>query len=448
MKIKLGHCEFLLCRAIKGGIFISCLFFMSESYAITGKKNNDLAEYKKLIAEQQKQFERQQQIIAEQGKQLEQLKQRLDVLTNQSAQTNQAMAKTAGNNGTATQAPDEHQIVSAKNEATASSAPAQMPSKPVGQPPPEAKKRRPPEIPRLTQTVGGVLTRKNNLVFEPSMLYSYYDNNRVFLDAYTFLPAIAVGLIDIRQIKQHTLMANLGLRYGLMDRLELEARIPYVYRTQEQRARPINLAPSFADQAFDSTGNDIGDIQIAGRYQLNTGSDGWPIVVANLLATAPTGKSPFDLPVVQATGIPGFSFPAELPTGVGFFSIQPSLTALYPTDPAVFFGNISYYYNAETSINAGKFDPGDAIGLSFGLGFGINERSSFSLGYQHRHIFDSTLNGKSITGSTVDIGQLLVGYSYKYSKRTTHNLTLSIGATTDSPDLTLEYRMPLNFDLN
>lgn len=445
MKIKLGSCEFLLSGVINGGVFISCLFFMSESYAITGKKSNDLAEYKKLIAEQQKQFARQQQIIAEQGKQLEQLKQRLDVLTNQSAQTDQAVAKTAGNNGTATQASNGY---SAKNEAAASSAPAQIPSKPVGQPPPEAKKRRPPEIPRLTQTVGGVLTRKNNLVFEPSMLYSYYDNNRVFLDAYTFLPAIAIGLIDIRQIKQHTLMANLGLRYGLMDRLELEVRVPYVYRTQEQRARPINLAPSFADQAFDTEGNDIGDIQIAGRWQVNSGSDGWPILVANLLATVPTGKSPFDLPVVQATGIPGFSFPAELPTGVGFFSVQPSITALYPTDPAVFFGNVSYYYNAETSINAGKFDPGDAIGLSFGLGFGINERSSFSLGYQHRHIFDSTLKGNSITGSTVDIGQLLVGYSYKYSKRTTHNLTLSIGATTDSPDLTLEYRMPLNFDLN
>jgi hypothetical protein len=438
MKSNFRSGKFLQCRTVKGVIFFGCCFFVSRGYAVTGKQVDELAEYKKLIAEQQKQFESQQQIIAEQGRQLEQLKRRIDSLANQSAQNNQASA---------TQAPTGPQVASAKNDKGPSSKPALLPSKPVGQAPPETKKQRPPEIPRLSQTVGGVLTRKNNLVFEPSILYSYYDNNRVFLDAYTLLPAIAIGLIDVRQIKQHTLMGNLGLRYGLTDRLELELRFPYVYRTQEQRARPLDLSPADVDRVFDTNGSDIGDIQFAGRYQLNSGSGGWPIFLANMVATVPTGKSPFDIPQIYATGIPGFNFPAELPTGVGFFSAQPSITALYPTDPAVFFGNIGYNYNAETSTDAGDFDPGDAIGISFGLGFGINERASFSLGYSHRHIFDSQFEGADIVGSSVDIGQLLVGYSYKYSKRTTHNLSLSIGTTTDAPDVTLEYRVPMTFDI-
>jgi len=437
MKIKFVSSDFLLRRAIKGVVFYLLFFFVNTDYVEAGTKNDDLAQYKKLIAEQQKEFERQRQIIAEQGKQLEQMKSRLDALAKQS-EPNKPPVKPASN---------EPPIVAARNNNVPGTLPDKLPSRPVGQPPPETSKPRPPEIPRVSQTVGGVLTRKNNLVFEPSVLYSYYDNNRVFLDAYTFLPSIAIGLVDVRQIKQHTLMGFLGFRYGLTDRLELELRAPYVYRTQQQRARPL-LEQASIDKAFNTDGSDIGDLQFAGRYQLSDGSGGWPILVANMLATAPTGKSPFDIPQVQAVGIPGFSFPAELPTGAGYFSAQPSVTALFPTDPAVFYGNISYSYNAETSTNAGKFNPGDTIGLSFGLGFGINERSSFSLGYQHRHVFDSELNGNTIVGSTVDIGQLLVGYSYKHSKRTTYNLSLSVGTTTDSPDVTLEYRMPMTFDLN
>ncbi|MGZ4955819.1 MAG: transporter, partial [Methylobacter sp.] len=90
---------------------------------------------------------------------------------------------------------------------------------------------------------------------------------------------------------------------------------------------------------------------------------------------------------------------------------------------------------------------GDTVGLSFGLGFGINERSSYSLGYSHKHVFDSQINGTKIQGSTLDIGQLLVGYSFKYSKRTTFNLSLGVGTTTDSQDVTLNFRMPMTFGL-
>ncbi|MGZ8136773.1 MAG: transporter [Methylococcaceae bacterium] len=434
MKMYFGREHFFLfgaIGAIKGFIFICCVFFVNWSYAAeTGKQNNSVAQYKKLLAEQQKEFQLQRQIIAEQGKALEQLKLRLDALTNQ---------------GVEKQASNKPQIVAANNKPPSTS-PNQLPSKPVGQAPPEAtKKPRPPEIPRLSETVGGVLTRKGNIVFEPSIQYAYTSNNRVFLDAFTFLPAIAIGLIDLREVKRHSFIGTLGTRYGVTDRLEVEFRVPYVYRDDTQRSRPVSIGAG-VDETFNATGNDIGDLEFAGRYQLTNGSNGWPILVGNIVATAPTGKSPFDVEYVQAQGVPGAAFPTELPTGAGYFSFQPSLTALYPTDPAVFFGNLSYSYNAETSTKFGKVNPGDALGLSFGMGFGINERSSYSLGYSHKHVLDSQINGITIKGSTLDIGQLLVGYSFKYSPKTTFNLSLGIGTTTDAQDVTLNFRMPMTFD--
>jgi hypothetical protein len=437
MKFRSGKCSLFL--AIKGAIFICCVFFVNRSYAETAKQNNSAAQYKKLIAEQQKEFQIQRQIIAEQGKELEQLKLRLDALTNQAVENKAAPVKQESN---------KPQIASAKSNNEPLTSSNKLPSKPVGQAPPGAtEKPRPPEIPRLSETVGGVLTRKGNIVVEPAFTYAYTSNNRVFLNAYTFLPAIAIGLIDIRRVKQHSLIGALGVRYGVTDRLELEFRVPYTYRTQSQIARPVDLSPSAFDQAFNSSGNGIGDLEFAGRYQLNNGAGGWPILVGNIVATAPTGKSPFDIKYIQDTGIPGFSFAAEMPTGVGYYSFQPSLTALYPTDPAVFFGNLNFSYNAETSTNFGKFNPGNALGASFGMGFGINERSSFSLGYSHKHVLDSKINDSTITGSTLDIGQLLLGYSFKYSKQTTFNLSLGIGTTTDAQDVTLNFRMPMTFGL-
>lgn len=428
MKIKYWRGRFLLFLAIKSFAFIGCVFFVDASYAKTNKQTNALTQYKKLIAEQQKEFQLQRQIIAEQGKELERLKSRLDALTNQAAGPKQA--------------PKQTQIATSQGPSSASN---RLPSKPVGQAPPGAtEKPRPPEIPRLSETVGGVLTRKGNIVVEPSMQYAYTSNDRVFLDAFTFLPAIAIGLIDLRSVKRHSFIGTLGARYGVTDRLELEFRAPYVYRDDTQRSRPVSIGAG-VDQTFNASGNDIGDLEFAGRYQLNTGAGGWPILVGNVVATAPTGKSPFDVEFVQAQGVPGATFPTELPTGAGYFSIQPSLTALYPTDPAVFFGNLSYSYNAETSTRVGKINPGDTLGLSFGMGFGINERSSYSLGYSHKHVLDSEIDGKVIEGSTLDIGQLLVGYSFKYSPKTTFNLSLGVGTTTDAQDVSLNFRVPMTF---
>lgn len=415
---------------IKIIILLALLLPCHTGRAEQGNYENLLNEYKKQLAEQQKEFDIQRQVIANQNKELEQIKARLDSLTNQTSQTKQAPA-TSG----------ERAVTAATTQRT-----AQLPSKPVGQAPAEmTAKPRPPEIPRLSETVGGVLTRKGKLVFEPAMQYNYTDNYRVFLDAYTFIPALAIGLIDVRQIKRHTMMASVAARYGITDRWEIELKAPYVYRSDSQRSRAV-LVPSSTDEVFNATGTSIGDLEFSTRYQMSSGKDGWPILVGNVVATVPTGKSPFDVKYVNAQGVAGATYPTELPTGVGYFSFQPSVTALYASDPAVFFGNLGYTFNAETSGVFGKYDPGNAISLSFGMGFGLNDRSSFSLGYSHRHVFSSSIDGKIIDGSELDIGQLIIGYSFKYSRQTTFNLSLGIGTTNDAQNVSLTFRMPLTFD--
>ncbi|MGX2040680.1 transporter [Methylocaldum sp. MU1018] len=319
-----------------------------------------------------------------------------------------------------------------------------MPKGPVGQSLEPAEKAKPPELPRISETVGGVLTPKNMLIVEPSLEYDYASNNRVFLDAFTFIPAIAIGLIDLREIDRHTFIGAITGRYGVTDRLEISGRVPFIYREDTQRSRAVSIGAG-VDETFNADGADLGDLEFTARYQFNSGAGGWPIFVGNLAGTIPTGKSPFDIKYALAQGVPGAQFPTELPTGTGYFSVQPSVTALYPTDPAVFYANLNYGYNAETDQNIGKVDPGDSIGASFGLGFSINERSSFSIGYSHRHVFDTTVDGDTVPGSNLDIGEFLLGYSFKLTRDTSLNLSVSIGATEDAQDAKLTLRLPMLF---
>lgn len=413
---------------------ISCLFFMKGSFAQTNQNGDLLEQYRQLLAEQEKKFERQRQILDEQGKELERLRKQLDALSAQPTSTPPPESVSP---------PQRTMVTNADEKKPA--LPDQPPTGPVGQAPPEPEDAsRPPEMPRLSETVGGVLTRKGNIVVEPALAYSYSDNNRVFLDAFTFIPAIAVGLIDVREINRHSLFASLGVRYGATNRLEVEARVPYVYRADIQRSRPVSIGSSI-NETFDATGNNIGDIELTARYQLTDGAGGWPILVANMISTVPTGTSPFKIDFVQSQEVPGAAFPTEVPTGAGFFSFQPSITALYPTDPAVFFSNVQYTYTTNAHGNGNKIDPGDAVGITFGMGFSINERSSFNLGYSHRHFFNSRVNNNKISGSSLDIGQLLLGYSFKYSQQTNFNLSVGIGATDNAQDASLTFRVPITF---
>jgi hypothetical protein len=418
-----------LTKAYAKIFFFVLIFYCSNGFAVTDLKQESILEqYQKLLAQQQKEFEKQRQLIAKQDKEIEKLKTRLDTLAPETPKEQPVRTKK-----------DDPPIATAKKTSEST-----LPSEPVGQAPPQAtEKKRPPEIARVSNTVGGVLTRQGKLVVEPQFRYAYSDQDRVFLDAFTFLPGIAIGLIDLREIERRTYIASLGARYGVTDRLEVELDVPYVWRDDNQRSRAVSIGVG-EDEIFDADGNDIGDLGFTARYQLTDGAGGWPIFIGNLETTAPTGTSPFDVDFIQSTA--GARFPTELATGSGFWSVQPSITALYPTDPGVFFGSLSYGYNAETNESVGKFDPGDSLGASFGMGFSINQRTSFSLGYSHHHIFESDIDGDTLDGSDTDIGKLLIGYSYRLTPKTNINVSLDIGVTEAAQDIRMNFRVPMTFD--
>jgi hypothetical protein len=328
---------------------------------------------------------------------------------------------------------------------------------PVGKPPEPPE--RPPRIAQIFDEPSA-LTPPGKVVVEPSLQMAYSSSDRVALVGYTIIPALLIGLIDVRQVKTTTLTGTVALRYGLARRWELEARVPYVYSTSDTVSREL-FTGTATDNAFSSHGRGIGDVELTARYQINAGGVDKPFYIGWMRFKTRTGKDPFEVTTDCVTrcvsNTTGTGLPLQQPTGSGFFAVQPGLTWLFPTDPAVFFGSISYLHNFErkdVSLNLvdgsrqflGNVKAGDIIGLNFGMGLALNEKASFSIGYDQSIIGPTKQNGQRVPGSVRTIlGTLLVGYSYRLSPKTTLNLSVGAGLTRDTPDLTVTLRLPIQF---
>ena len=305
------------------------------------------------------------------------------------------------------------------------------------------KKEKPPEIQALVDE-GGVLLRKGTLVIEPSVQYSRSAAVRVAIEGFTIIPALNVGSFDITEVDRDTVTTALTARYGMTNRFEIEGRVPYVFREDSTLSRPIG-AGAGTDLLTEIDGDDLGDVEFAAHYQLNKGKHGLPFFIGNLRFKTRTGTHPFEVATNATTGLQ-----EELPTGSGFYSIEPSITAIQPSDPVVFYATLGYLYNFERDFggNIGEIDPGDSIGTSFGMGFSANERASFSVGYSHDTVFKTTQNDITIPNSDVlQVGSLNFGYAYRVNDRTNINLNVGAGLTDDAPDVNISLRVPVQFDL-
>ncbi len=303
----------------------------------------------------------------------------------------------------------------------------------------------------------GILTGKGKLVLEPSVQYSYSSSNRVALVGYTVIPSLLIGLVDVRELKRNSLTGALTMRYGLTNRLEVEAKVPYVYRYDSTVSRVVSTGTA-NDSVFNTSGKSLGDVELAARYQLNQGDGNWPYMIGSFRMKSRTGKDPFevvtDCLTTCTTAANGTGLPLELPTGSGFYSVQPGLTWLFPTDPAVFFGGVSYTHSFKRSnltrqVLNGQFEsigtvaPGDVLGLNFGMGLALNEKTSLSLGVELNYVDRTRQNGVPVLGSVrTQLASLLMGYSYRQSKDTTYNLSISAGLTQDTPDFSVSIRIP------
>lgn len=324
--------------------------------------------------------------------------------------------------------------------------PANIPA-PSGAPPaqPAQLEARREQLAAIPEGIA-VLSQPGRLSLDLSGEYTRSSANRLVFRGIEIVPGVQIGVIEANEADRDTLATTATARYGVTSRLEVEVRAPYVWRndtitTVQQRDEAVT-------RTIDLKGDGVGDVEAAARYQINGGRNGWPIFIGALKVKSDTGEGPFDIPRDE------FGVATRLATGSGFWGVEPSISFLYPSDPAVIFGNLSYFAHLprdidqqEGEILIGRVDPGDAIGASIGFGFSLNPRFSFSLGYKHSYIFPTSTELNDITEDSdeLQVGALLFGLSYLLNDRFSLNGNFEFGVTEDAPDMRFVLRVPVAF---
>jgi hypothetical protein len=312
--------------------------------------------------------------------------------------------------------------------------------------------------PQLSST-GGVLTPKGQIVIDPSIEFDYWAQNQLGVNGFQIIPGITFGNIFVNRFEQYVTTGAVTVRAGLTDRIEVNAKIPYVYNTGTTTSLiPVGVNAQLL--TFNASGASIGDLQFGASYQINSGENGWPILIGNGLFKTATGVSPFEVPIVTSND-PNSSFliglPKRLATGTGFYALEPSLTVLLPTPPGVLFGNLLYIHNLGRTQNIQNpqggpatpvdLQPGEAIAATFGVGFSLSDRAALTLSYQQEHVFTAFANGQAVNGSPYSFGTFNFGLGYQLSQSTRLNLSVGIGAGPNTPVAKVLFEIPYKFSL-
>lgn len=266
------------------------------------------------------------------------------------------------------------------------------------------------------------LMKKGRIGVEYQLAYTYYD-----FDAITEINVVEHN-------SNHTLTNTFTVEYPLKDNLTLEASIPFVYEYDEVGS--------------DSSKNitDFGDVNFGVSFQPIKSGGNIPSLIVNTTVTAPMGRNPYEI-----------NPDTELSTGSGGYSVGTSLSFSKAIDPIMAYGTLSYTYrhpikNLDYKIGSStleRYDRGDSVGFSLGLGYSISYMTSVTLGYSYSHAFESERffkESESVTYKTQTSSSLSIGSSWRITPKMRVNLSLAMGLG-NSDYYTLSLRFPFEFVL-
>ncbi|MBB6505411.1 hypothetical protein F4693_002399 [Sphingomonas endophytica] len=309
---------------------------------------------------------------------------------------------------------------------------------------------------------GGIITKAGRATVEVNFEYARADRNQVVFRGVQIPEAVLIGVFDINQSRQDVLTVGTVGRLGLTSRLEINGRLPFVYRSDKSVLAPVAnpTEPNAGQLDRPVSGANIGDIDFGLRYQFTDGNNGAPYLIAGVQAVAPTGTDPFRVPRdALGNALKGA-------TGAGFWGVTPNLTAILPSDPAVLFATLGYTYNFARTINRQigaafieRVAPGSQPSASAGIAIALNPRTSLSFGYAQTWALGTKTRVRALNQTTqelgdamtaesrdLQIGRLLFGVSYRTSPTTTLNWNVEVGATDDAADVRTTLRIPFTFN--
>jgi hypothetical protein len=258
--------------------------------------------------------------------------------------------------------------------------------------------------PEDEEDIRKIFLRQNSVLLRP--------RQAEFEGGFSYLGNQSVS--SVANFKFRQFQIPLTLRIGLLDQIEVFVALPFAYAQQEL---------SFADSSTSKDKTGIGDASAGLNFEIFRESARWPEIITVVRVKAPTG----DLP--QAVG---------LSLGAGHWAGAVGLQFIKTADPVVLFWGLQYthefaarhFFNDATH----NIQPGETIGYNFGLGFAVNENVSLSAQVSGSYQWETQADGKIISGSSSEPVSLRSALTYRLSKRTFIEPSITIGLNNDTPN--------------
>jgi len=293
---------------------------------------------------------------------------------------------------------------------------------------------------------------------EPGFTYSQFDRKQLAVNGFSALDAIFLGNISVDSVEANFLTMDLTARYGLMDRLQLDFDLPFLYRRTTFQSTANNGGATVEEEI--TMDPELGDVSAGVYWQLVKERPGSPDVVWSFRGKAPTGSDPYGVQThdVPDTGL--INIPNELSSGNGVWGASSGLSLMKTMDPALLFASLGFFYNfkghfddiasTQPGQQPGEVKLGNSFQYSFGMAFALNESLSANISFSHRFTKKSMtkLDGGDwvkIVGSDANAATMSFGANVAINKHLSMVTSVGIGLTADAPDMLFSMKFPYNF---
>jgi hypothetical protein len=209
----------------------------------------------------------------------------------------------------------------------------------------------------------------------------------IFTHDYTQFAQSGVNIFPVdSRLTRRLLIAPLDVRYGVSDRLQAFADVPFGWSNTE------NSYPGFDD--FTNQGG-IGDMTagISWLVHKSCGCSCDPDVVATFSITAPTAN---------VSPLQGIIEPPNTMLGTGFCYGYWNVLFIHTVDPVILFYGFGSRHGLARTYEGLDIQPGDQYYYRAGLGFAVNEKLTLSSSLSGWYITDPQVDGVRIAGLAME----------------------------------------------
>ncbi|MCO7514321.1 hypothetical protein NJF44_12240 [Pseudomonas guariconensis] len=297
---------------------------------------------------------------------------------------------------------------------------------------------------------------------ETGITYARYDTRQLILNGFLALDSIFLGNINLDRIKADNWTLDLTARYNYDQRWQFDVNVPIVYRESTYQSGGVGGNAQGVSEHTVTRDPTLGDVNFGIAYKFLDESENTPDAVFSVRVKAPTGKDPFGIKLLRDAENDNLSYPEDLPTGNGVWSITPGISLVKTYDPAVLFGSLSYTHTFEESFSdvsstvnqkvPGKVKIGDSFQIGAGIAFALNEKMSMSFSVSdliaRRSRIKSAETGDrwaDVKSSDANAAYFNIGMTLAATDNLTIVPNLAIGLTDDAPDFTFSLKFPYYF---